>query len=120
MTEGRRPWHRLPREAVAAPSQEVSKVRGWGKISFKTKPFYDSLESGWVRSVAKGLHKPQFQWNFLPTMGCRNMLCVHLTGESRGIKTQSKKNDVQILSIIKTGSTHTRGKEKELQYSSSS
>jgi len=61
-----RPWHRLPREAVAAPSLEVFKARldgalnslGWWKMSlpmaggletgdlqgpFQPKPFYDSI-----------------------------------------------------------------------------
>lgn len=59
-------------------------------IHFQPKPFYNPLELGWVRAMAKGLHKPQFQWNFLVMMGCRDMLGVHLTGESRGIKTQSE------------------------------
>jgi len=65
-----RPWHRLPRKAVAAPSLAVFKARldgalsnlGWWKMSllmaggveaddlhgpFQPKPFYDSLISSY-------------------------------------------------------------------------
>lgn len=39
----------------------------------------------------KGIAQPQFQWNFLVVVGCKDTLGVHLTGESRGIKNPKVK-----------------------------
>jgi len=84
-----RPWHRLPREAVAAPSLAVFKARldgalsslGWGKVSlpvagglvrgglqgpFQPKLFYDSV----VISVRRS-------WQPVRSQGCLTSTVQH-------------------------------------------